>query len=104
MAGRIGGRPSPPATKTMSTPSQRCTGQPAPKGPRTPTQSPGRSRARASVTLPTRRTVWISRPPSAGSPLMEMADSPMPNGESMLNCPGSKANPPGASRTMVNVS
>src|SRR5690606_33845992 len=60
---------------------------------RTSTCSPTRNRHNQFVTLPTARTVWASRWPSAsGEPLMLMAASAAPQAYSMLNCPGWKLN------------
>jgi hypothetical protein len=53
-------------------------GQGVPKGPRTNTCPPTASRASASVTLPTARTVWAMVPRCSGSELREIAASPIP--------------------------
>ena len=43
-----------------------------------PTVAPGFNPASAFVIFPTARTVWTSSSGRAGSPLMEIADSPTP--------------------------
>ncbi len=54
------------------------TPQGVPKGPRTPTTSPGPARHRARVTGPTSRTVCRRGPSSRLELLTEMAASPTP--------------------------
>ena len=68
----------PPATSTTSWPCAWSTGQGAPKGPRTPTQSPFCSPCIARVVAPTARIVWTSSSGRAGSPLIEIGTSPTP--------------------------
>src|SRR6516225_4396588 len=96
----------PPATITTSPPSASSTGQQVPYGPRTPTRSPGSRAHSAWVAIPTSRMVCSTGPPAAGSPLIEIGTSPVPNAPSMLNWPGRNANtsPAGGSSSSVTVS
>ena len=78
-----------------------------PNGPRTPTTRPGGASHRARVTAPTARTVCTSRPsPAAGSPLTEIATSPMPGTASIVNWPGwnGGSGGPAGSRASVTLS
>ena len=100
-APRSGASPIPPATTTTSTRNvtrlSSTPHEPVPKGPRTPTMSPGPARHRARVTGPTSRTVCCRRDRRSRRELLtEMAASPTPNAVSMLNCPGrNSTGPPG---------
>src|ERR1700746_3854356 len=96
----------PPAMITTSPPSASSSGQQLPYGPRTPTRSPGSRAHSARVAIPTSRMVCSTGPPAAGSPLIEIGTSPVPNAPSMLNWPGRKANtsPAGGTSSSVTVS
>ena len=75
-----------------------------PKGPRTPTRVPGGAPHRARVTAPTARIVCTSRPsPAVGSPLTEIATSPMPGTASMVNWPGWNGGSGGPTGSRVSV-
>src|ERR1700739_2251474 len=88
MDGRSGARPRPPATTTTSCPANSSVGHAVPNGPRSPSMSPGFTRAIASPPPPTARTVCTSRDASDASPLTLTGISPMPNTYIMVNWPG----------------
>src|ERR1039458_733077 len=74
---------------TRSRPAADGRSQVVPYGPRTPITRPGGASHSARVTAPTARIVCTSVPSRlAGSPLTEMATSPIPGTASMVNWPG----------------
>ncbi len=81
----------PPATKTTSPPRPDVTSHPLPNGPRMPSTVPGAAWTRAWVTAPTSRIVCSSRSVRAGSPLIEIGASPVPNACIIVNCPAENA-------------
>src|ERR1039458_6019198 len=81
----------PPANTSTSAPSISPIGQGRPNGPRTPRTSPKGASQIACVARPTARTVCTSGPSPPGSPLIEIGTSPVPNAESIVNCPGANA-------------
>ncbi len=96
----------PPATTTTSPSVASSIPQAVPKGPRTPSTSPGRAAHSARVTAPTARMVWRWRPDGSGVSAREMGTSPTPGAHSMQNWPG-RIGPRGASTgtsSMVTVS
>ena len=76
-----------------------------PNGPRAPSTVPTGASCSALLTLPTARIVCTSAPSrAAGSPLTEMATSPMAGTASMVNWPGwngGSGSPAGSSRSVT---
>ena len=76
-----------------------------PNGPRTPSMVPGPASCSAVLTAPTARMVCTSVPSAAaGSPLTEIAISPMPGAASIMNWParnGGSARPAGVSTSVA---
>src|SRR5690606_581546 len=77
---------------TRSRPAHADRPQSVPNGPRSPIVEPGPAWHNARLTAPTSRMVWVNVPSvSVGSPLTEIAISPIPDAYSIMNCPGRAA-------------
>ena len=96
---------TPPATITRSRPAADGRSQVVPNGPRTPRMVPGLAPCRARLTAPTARIV-CSRlaSPGCGTPLAEIATSPIRGAASIENwpgCAGGSRSPTGSSRRVT---
>ena len=74
---------------TRSRPAASARPQLVPNGPRMPITVPGCASCSARLTAPTERIVWVMVPSATvGSPLTEIAISPIPNAYIIMNSPG----------------
>ena len=87
--GRSGAKPTPPATMIRSCPAASANPQLVPNGPRMPITVPGCASCNARLTAPTEWIVWvIVSSVTVGTPLTEIAISPIPNAYIIMNSPG----------------
>ena len=77
---------------TRSRPAASAKPQLVPNGPRIPITVPGCASCSARLTAPTERIVWVMVSiADGGTPLTEIAISPIPNAYIIMNSPGSGA-------------